>query len=230
MSIILTLYSNSSLIEQSYFPPISLDDSESWSVGLVHFSTFNSIPNIDTSNNILRLGPHVIEIPEGAYEIEELNEFLSSELKKLDSKQTISIKGNSSTLRTEIKSSLPIYESSLWSSLGFGFGKRKDPLEPNVVHESDSGVKISNVHDIRIDCNIARGSYINGVVSNSIFGFDLSVPPGYKISLNPQSVIYHPVCVQAIDNLMVKIVDQSGKLVNFRGEHITIRLHLKKST
>lgn len=228
MSIILTLYSNSSLIEQSYFPPISLDDWESWSVALVHFSTYNSIPNIDSTNNQLRLGSHVIKIPEGAYEIEELNDFLKAELKQLDSNQTVSIRGNSSTLRTEIRSSLPIHESSLWSLLGFG--KTMGPLEANIVHESDSTVEISKVHDVRVDCNIARGSYINSMQSNAIFGFDLSVPPGYKISLNPQSVIYHPVSVQAIDNLMVKIVDQNGHLVNFRGEHITIRLHLKKTS
>lgn len=227
MSFILTLYSNSSLIEQSYFPPIPLGDLGSWSVGLVHFSTFNSIPNVDLFNNTLKVGPYVIEIPEGAYEIEEINEFLIAELKKLDVNHTIWVRGNSSTLRTEIKCSLPIQESPLWSLLGFG--KRKDPLEPNVLHQSDAPVEITKVHDVRIDCNIARGSYINNVQCNSIFGFDVSVPPGYKLSLNPQTVIYHPVSVQAIDNLMVRVVDQDGKLVNFRGEHITMRLHLKKT-
>lgn len=225
MSFILTLHSNSSLIEQSYFPPIVLDGTESWTVGLIHFSSYHSIPNVDETNNKITVGSHNIVLPEGAYELEEINEYVVSELKKLDPEQTIIIRGNNNTLRTEIKSTLPVKVSSLGRLLGY---EKREILEPNILHLSDSMVRISKIHEVRVECNIARGSYINGTRCNSIFGFDIEVPPGYKLSLTPQTVIYHPVTVSEIDFLSLRIVDQDGKLINFRNEHVTVRLHLKK--
>ena len=54
------------------------------------------------------------------------------------------------------------------------------------------------------------------------------VPPRYKIIEVLSQVIYLPVTVKSIDHLQIRIVDQDGRLVNFRGEVITIRLHIKK--
>ena len=54
------------------------------------------------------------------------------------------------------------------------------------------------------------------------------VEPGYKINEVPSDVIYLPINTRIINNISVNIIDQDGKLINFRGETITIRLHLKK--
>lgn len=212
-------------MEQYYFPPIALEGGK-WSVGVVDFHSYNSVPNIDESNNLIKIGPHEIQIPTGAYEVEEINDYLSSELKRLDPNHTISIQGNSNTLKTEVKSSLPVYVSTLGSLLGF---QSKKFLAANVLHMSDSPIQINKVTDVRIECNIAQGNYINNQKCNSIFGFDINVPPGYKLSLSPQTVIYYPIVVESIDCLLVQIVDQAGNLLNFRSEDIVIRLHLKRS-
>ena len=57
-----------------------------------------------------------------------------------------------------------------------------------------------------------------------------AVPPGYKIIEIPTQVIYLPITVHTIDNIQLRIVDQDGNFVNFRGEIITIRLHIKTAS
>ena len=61
-----------------------------------------------------------------------------------------------------------------------------------------------------------------------IHEFFPAVPPGYKIIEIPSQVIYLPVTVKSIDHLQLRIVDQKVDLIYFRGETITIRLHIKE--
>ena len=49
MSITLTLTGKSSVLRSTHLPALSLDGA--WSVGLVDFQTYNSIPNVDEHNN-----------------------------------------------------------------------------------------------------------------------------------------------------------------------------------
>lgn len=55
-----------------------------------------------------------------------------------------------------------------------------------------------------------------------------NVDKGYKIVEVPKNIIYMPVSIQSISNFTVRIVDQDDKLINFRGEIITLRVHIKK--
>lgn len=226
MSKLLTLYSHSSSIEQFYFPAITLTPGE-WEIGLLSFSCYNSIPNIGSRNNEIKVGSHLIALPPGAYEIEEINEAVQSELKKLDESATITIQGNPSTFKSEIKCTLPVHLSTLGPVLGF---KKDAELTPNKTHVSDTPIKITKVHDIRIECNLVQENFINNSTSNTIFGFHLDVPAGYNISIRPQTVIYYPVAVDSIHELIVRVVDQDGDLIDFQNELITIYLHLKRPT
>lgn len=83
------------------------------------------------------------------------------------------------------------------------------------------------VNAIKILCNIVTGTYDNGQLSHIIHEFFPTVPAGFKIVESPQSVIYLPINTKLINNITFKIVDQDGDLLNFRGETITIRTHLK---
>lgn len=80
---------------------------------------------------------------------------------------------------------------------------------------------------ICIECNIAVGSYINGEAAHTIFAFSPDVSPGFKMSISPQTIIYSRLNTHSIERLSINIVDQDGKLIDFGGEEISVRLHIK---
>ena len=86
---------------------------------------------------------------------------------------------------------------------------------------------IIRVNSLRIECNVTTGAYINDRNVHTIHKFFPIVPPEYKVVEVPSHVIYLPVAVKTIDHIQLRIVDQDGNLVNFRGETITRRLHIK---
>ena len=61
-----------------------------------------------------------------------------------------------------------------------------------------------------------------------LHSFYPTVEPGFKIVETHSNVIYVPVNVKRVDNITLSVVDQDGDIVNFRGEVITVRIHLKR--
>lgn len=221
-SLTLTLSGTSSVLEAQYFPPIELSAEKNYVVGLVELLTFNSIPNIDLYNNKFYVDDDIITIPIGSYEIEDIEKYLQKVLPNA----MITLKPNNSELCCEIKCNRLInfvFEDSIGRLLGFS----SKILEPNIVHKSDLNVSILKVNALRVECNITTGAYMNAHQVHTIHEFFPSVPPGYKIIEAPSHIIYLPIIVQTVHNLQLKIVDEDGELVNFRGEVITIRLHMK---
>lgn len=224
MSITLTISGTSSVLTVEYFPPIYLD--EDYVCGLIDFHSYNSIPNIDEHNNLFHTGEHEIEIPVGTYEIEDIQDYISRELLNRNSVTEVTLTANSNTMKCEIYSNEKIFfnkERSIGKLLGFG----KTILSGDKLHVSDIPVDIFKVNVIRIECNIITGSYLNNALLHTIHEFSPEVGAGYKIIEVPKNVIYLPVNVKRISTLTLKFLDQDGDLINFRGERITVRLHLK---
>ena len=220
----LTLSGNSSILETQYFPPIELSPHKSYALGLVEFLTFNSIPNVDIGQNKFYVGNEVITLPTGSYEINDIHRYLQ---KVIENKGIeVYIKPNNNTLKSEIYCNQNInFEPG--DSIGRLLGFSPRILEANNFYESDEPVSIIKINSLRIECNITTGAYINGQKVHTIHEFFPIVPPGYKIVEVPSQVIYLPIAVKTIDHIQLRIVDQDGYLVNFRGETITIRLHIK---
>lgn len=101
-------------------------------------------------------------------------------------------------------------------------------MKPNQIHISQVSADILKISVIRVESNIITGSYINNRPSHTIHQFSPRVPPGYKIVEVPQNVIYFPNTVKNVHTLNISVIDQENNLINFRGETITIRLHIKK--
>lgn len=225
-SFTLTLSGTSSILDANYFPPIELSPHKSYTLGLVELLTFNSIPNIDGGNNKFYVGEEVIVIPTGSYEIKDIERYLQAVLSNKDI--TISLRANNNTLCSEIECSHEINfipEDSIGRLLGFIPGI----LAANEAHKSELPVAILKINSLRVECSITTGAYINEQRAHTIHEFFPVVPPGYKIIEVPSHVIYLPIVVQSIHHLQLRIVDQDGRFVNFRGETITVRLHVKSS-
>lgn len=201
-----------------------LDLNGSWVIGLTSFSTYHTIPNIDSSNNSIIIGDKIIQIPTGSYELEDIEDYLNRVIQP----EVIEIRPNLNTLQVAVKCSKTIVfpkTNTLSSVLGFGGGAT---LKSSIEHRSEKLVDIFKVNSIRLECNIAKGTFFQGRRSRSIFEFFPNVDPGQKIYLTPNPVIYHKVFTNRIENISVKILDQNNQLVDFRGEKISIHLHLKR--
>lgn len=209
------------------FPPLELgDNSDDWEIGLLSLSTYNSIPNVEEGvNNVFAYGQkRKITIPEGSYEIDDINNYIKSHLAK---DEKISFYANNNTLKCEINTNQKI-DFTAPDSIGRLLGFDPVVLAANKTHTSQHPVSIISVNSIRVDCNIARGSYNNGVEGHTLYEFYPAVAPGFKIVEAPPFVTYLPVNTNRISNITLQILDQEGRPINFRGEEVTVRLELRR--
>lgn len=235
MSYTFTLSGRSSILSAKYHPPINLDggNEDKYVLGLISFESYNSIPNIEKDvNDKFYYGSEgkYIQIPEGAYEIDSVNEYLQRALAErgdLRNPVAVVIKGNNNTLRCRIKCT-DIIDFSPKDSIGRWLGFKPRKLMPEIPHDADFPIDIFKVNTICIQCNIVGGSYLNNEHAHIVHEFFPAVPAGFKIIESPRNIVYLPINTQIIDEIIVKIVDQNGELINFKGEVVSLRLHLKK--
>lgn len=236
----LSLTTKTSEFDVNFHPAIDLED-EKWEMGLLNFQSFNTIPNIDSTNNKFHFdnGKGVVTIPEGAYEVAQVIEHIISKVDEYyherrdpdtedEEVRILLLEADVKTLKTTIWCVYPIdftQENSIGPFLGF---TDKEKLEARTTYDSPSTLNISKVNVIRVLTNITTGAYVNEKPTQVIYEFTLAVDSGYRISSVPQNIIYFPIIVKKITNLHISVCDQNFNLVNFRGEQISILLHLRK--
>lgn len=217
-------------IRTSIYPPIQLDPNQHHEMALIRLETYNSIPNIDESNNVIRYEYgneiHDIYIPTGAYELSQINDVIQSKLINPDIFELIA---NNNTLKCIIRindSDVKVHfdhESSLKDMLGF----RSIVLQGLGEHEGSSIVKILKVNSIFVNCDIITGSYVNASQKPVLYNFFPNVPPGYKVIETPGTPIYLPISQNYIESLRVWLTDQDRNLINLRGETLNIWLIIR---
>ena len=224
-----------------FYPKIELDREKKYEVALVNLETYYSFPNIDDSNNTFVYSHDQgqtwtkIKIPIGSYEINDINNYLRSEMERLghydevNNEPFINIAANSNTL----KSILIIgkgYQvdfnqaNNLSRVLGFTGSKYNEGF-----HESEKSVNILSINSILVNIDIIEGSYVNGKTKNTIYSFFPDVSPGYKIIESPVNLVYLPLLIDTIQNLNLSITDQDENLLNLRGEKLTARFHIREA-
>lgn len=256
-SYIFTLSGNDSVLTTQIHPAIELDPKKTFVLGFIAFFSYNSIPNVDSSNNKFYYEDGMIELPEGAYELHDIEKNLQNRIADLENKKikqmkkrqessssnsgralqedktlkftptSLSVKANNNTLRCEIKCNKNIdfsKEGTIGSLLGF----KKQFLSKFQKHISEEPVNIFTINSIQIECNLIANSYSNNSQVHILHSFYPSAPPGFKIIEQPGNIIYLPINTRFISEIVLKISDQYGKLINFKKELITVRLHLKE--
>lgn len=230
-SITLSITGNSSQLHANFHPEIELDERHEYSCSLLDFYTYNSIPNVHEKNNTLhysfnREGPYEeIVVPVGSYELQTIITLMNNYFKEKNIHFVLH--ANSNTMKCKLEAGVFINftePNSIGSLLGFN----KRILSAGKTHKSDHLVDIQPVNNIRIDCDLITGSFHNGKSTHTIYEFSPSVDPGYKINEQPKHLIYLPLIKRCINEVNISIVDQKGRLVDFRGEEITCRIHIKR--
>lgn len=165
-----------------------------------------------------------IHIPPGSYEIKQLSDYLVPQAKTMNIDFHLAI--NPSTMRVEMKSDREIVfpANSIREILGF----RKDFYPAKTINISETIPEISSINVINVECSIASGSFRNGKKSQTLYSFTPAVPTGYKMIEKPQNILFLPINVQEISSINLRLTDQSGSLVYFNYEEVTILLVLRE--
>ena len=69
---------------------------------------------------------------------------------------------------------------------------------------------------------------MRGTQAPVAYNFFPNAAPGQKILEAPHNLIYLQVTADVISSLSVRLTDQQGKLLDLRGEELTIRLYLRE--
>ena len=222
-------------------PKLELDKDKVYEIALVNLETYYSFPNIDETNNIFVYSPDngnswvKIKIPEGSYEIDDLNNTIQHEMEKrghfdeINEDYYINIAPNTNTLKSVLilEKGYQVdfnHQNSLAKILGFTGAKYTEGF-----HESENVVDILRINSILVNIDIISGSYVNGKTKNTIYSFFPDVSPGYKIIESPVNLVYLPIILDTIDSLNVTITDQDYHLLNLRNEKLTIRFHIREA-
>lgn len=227
----LSLSGNTSELECRFFPPIEVGDSAE--IGLLSLQTYNSMPNVEPGCNTLgiinaRGDTSLIQIPTGCYEINTLEAKIVEHLNLSGEDFHFKLKSNASTLKCTILCSRDVVfdvNNSIAPLLGF---HRTDRLAANFIHESVELVNIMKINCIKVVCNLAVGSFENGIQTHSIHEFYPAVAPGYKIIEIPKYCVLYRLGANVVDHVRVTLRDQHDRLINLRGETLNVRLLVKK--
>lgn len=177
-SFYLLISDTSTKIRTKFNPLIQLNKSKNYEMALVNLDTYYSFPNIDSSNNKFKYSPDNgatwVTIPEGSYEIEDINNYVQMIMKNNGHYDTgneaykITITANNNTLRSVLTISTGYkvdftIGSSIRSVLGFN-----SQIYSEGRNESENVVNILSVNSIRVTSDIISSSYLNGSTDNVI--------------------------------------------------------------
>ena len=174
---------NESSFNTMFSPNIELAKDRVYEIALVNLKTYYSFPNIDETNNIFVYSPDngnswvKIKIPEGSYEIDDINNTIQHEMEKrghydsINGDYYVHISANSNTLKSVliIEKDYQVdfnHQNSLAKVLGFTGTKYTEGF-----HESENVVNILTINSILVNIDIISGSYVNAATKSTIYSF-----------------------------------------------------------
>ena len=138
------------------------------------------------------------------------------------------ISANTNTLKSEmIINNNCVIDFSRYNSIHslLGFDSK---LYTSEFNESENMVIILTINNILVNIDIISGSYVNGSTQSTIYSFFPDVCPGYKIIENPHNLLYLPITSDTIHCITIWLTDRNGNELNFRGENLSMRFHLRE--
>lgn len=237
----------------NFSPSIYLKANKEYEAALLSINLYNSIPNITEENNIFKYSNDegkswkIITLNKGSYEIQAINDeiqrqmIINEDYDVENNKLYITLSADIAELKSiiEITNKRYLVDFNVENSIGPTLGFFREATETSRsfhkmigygYNKSNNIVDITKINLVQVNIDIISGSYVNGNQSPCIYSFDpYKVPPGYKLEERPNpTLIFYPVNRTNIHNLRIWLTDQDNKLVDFRGERVTIKILIRE--
>ena len=188
-------------------------------LAMVNLEMYYSFANIRADNSSLKWSDDggktwtLLRIPTCCYELKAINAEI---IRMRGGNSDITILPNFNTLQcilnvvgAKVKVSFDV-PNSLAKVLGFNRS-----IYCVGRHAIEQLVNIMSVNSILVHCNNVHSSYMSGVQAPVVYNFFPNAAPGQKILEAPSSA-------------SVWLTDQDGKVLDLRGEELTIRFHIRE--
>ena len=223
-------------------PPIRMGNNDVISLALAKIMFYNSFANIHKGkNNCVKIKPGdgkesiMVQIPTGAYEINQINLEIIHQLKAAggDAKadEHFKLQPNTATLKSMItitKGYIVDFNvnASIAPLLGY-LSTDKLIGGDNKRYEGKNIVKITQISSLLVMCDAVRPSFLNGKLTSFVHNCVLDVEPGVKFIDKPSNLTFVNTSNNVITQLSCWGVDQNLNTVDFRHEQLEIELKLK---
>lgn len=202
-------------------------------MALDYISTYNAIHNIKNCSiefNIIGLPNHLIKIPNGAYDITDLNKYVQEKLSKTitNAKNVFSILPQEKTGKSEIKILHPIDSVTINDPLKNVLGFTKNTLTSS-NNVSKNNVNILSVNIINVEVSNIEGSTINGIKKPIIYSFFPDVQFGYKIIKDINNPFFLPTTDSTISRIYIRLTDQNNNLIDNNDELVDLRFLIQET-
>ena len=170
-----------------------------------------------------------IEIPPGAYELDDISNTIQQELvnscsSSLNPDLKVNIKADTISMKSFLTASYSFYFNSELNTL-LGFTNKGYPAG---THKSEKPVMITTTDKVHLKCDCVDGSIVNGIREQILFSFNLSAPPGYKIIKEPNIILYEKINKTRLDSIQFFLEDNNHNPVDFNAETLTFTIQIIK--
>lgn len=237
---------NSNSFTYSLEQTLKLNPNATHRIYLKSFSAWQNIPNIylnqnsnftyiipanTASNNTSSAVSKSITIPQGAYQISDINNYVQTQM--TINGDWISTANAANPYYIVISINLPTQQVLITLYSGF----KVDFTQPNSVNPllgfnsrlltasmnySDVLVDINPIQNISIYCSICTGFFYAGRQSNILYSFPNDTASGYMITESPNPVLPCLVNTKYINNIIISFASESGFPLTFQGEEFTM--------
>ena len=227
--------------EEHLFQPLQTSNKQ-FKIAVTFLTGYNGNFNVTSKNNKFYFKEALIDanfiqirIPEGAYEIESLNDeikrIIIDEERYTEETYPFTIKPNFSTLVSIIPISPQgpkigiVFDDSIGNLLGFD-----ETILREEYNLSPYPVDILSFDNIFIETDISLGMTFKGKRTGIIHSLTMDVDPGYKYIEKFRDGIqwYMMESEDIISSIIFKLKNEKRNFVSFNGQTVSFRLSIKE--
>lgn len=212
---------------------LHLDDKDDYEIALTSLELYYCFPNITTSNNIFRFSFDggkswsKIILSTGCYTLDTLYDEIKRQMILNQFEIVFTFSTITSRVKTIININKPLFYIDFASNKSFGNLLGFDTLLTESYNESKYSINILQINSVFVKTNLTEPSIYNNKVIPFIYSFFPVALPGDKIIEKPRQLTYHRLINKSLHHIEISLVDENDIPLDFNGELVTIRLHLK---